>query len=574
MTAQTGATMKPILLLCLLAAASLAQGCARTEQADLVFKNANIYTVNDKQPNAEALAIKQGKVVFVGSNSGVQPYVGSQTTVADLNGYTVVPGLVDAHCHLSGVGARELNLNLEGTSSLAEFLDRVKARVAQAKPGEWVTGRGWIETFWKPPVFPTRADLDKIAPDNPVYLTRADGHGAVANSAAIRIAAITKGTPDPFGGEIMHDPKTGEPNGMFLDNAQSLITKHLPNQDPEENEQAILLGVQRSLELGWTQVHIPGNSYREVELIKKLYDQGKIKLRIYNAVRGPSESTKRLLEEGATIDAYGNRFTNRGIKVSFDGALGSKGAALIENYSDYHTAGFLKWKEEDLLPMFEESLRKGIQIWVHAIGDRANREILNIFDKALKQVPAAQRKVDDPRWRVEHAQIVHPSDIPRFAQMGILPSMQPSHAIGDLHFAVSRVGLARLEGAYAWQSFIKAGSIIPGGSDAPVERGEPMIEFYAAVARKDLRGFSGEGWHPEQALSREQALKMFTIWAAHSAFEEKQRGAIEPGKWADLTVLSQDIMKVPEAEILKTRCVMTVVNGEVVHGGPRQVTAR
>jgi predicted amidohydrolase YtcJ len=566
--------MKNFVWFCLLAALCLASACAVGEPADVVFKNGNIYTVNDNQPRAEAIAVKQGRIIFVGSNADAQRYESGAAQVLDLGGKTVIPGLTDAHYHLSGVGAREMNLNLEGTTSLADFLAKVKARVDQAKPGAWVTGRGWIETFWQPQAFPTRADLDKIAPNNPVYLTRADGHGAVANSAAIKLAGITKDTPNPFGGEIMKDKQTGEPNGMFLDNAQQLITKHIPPATPEENERALLLGVQRSLELGWTQVHIPGNSFREVELIKKLYERGQIKLRIYNAVRGPSEDTKRLLSEGPTLDAFDHRFANRAIKVSFDGALGSKGAALLENYADYDTPGFLKWKEEDLLPMFEESLRQGVQIWVHAIGDRANREILNIFEKALRNVPPEQRKVKEPRWRVEHAQIVHPDDIPRFAKLGILPSMQPSHAIGDLHFAVSRLGLKRLEGAYAWQSFLKAGSIIPGGSDAPVERGEPMIEFYAAVARKDLKGFSGEGWHPEQAVPRETALKMFTIWAAHSAFEETTRGSIEPGKLADLTILSQDIMQIPEAEILKTKCVMTVVQGEVVYDANKSVAAR
>ena len=541
---------------------------ARAAPADLVFKNGNVYTVNDKQSRAEAIAIKEGRFVFVGSNSDAAKYE-TGARVIDLGGRTAVPGLTDAHYHLSGVGDREMTLNLEGTASLEDFLSKVKARVAQAKPGEWITGRGWIETFWQSQLFPTRWDLDKVSPNNPVYLTRADGHGAVANSAAIHLARVVKDTPNPFGGETMRDKETGEANGMFLDNAQSLITKHIPAGKAEDEERAILLGVQRSLELGWTQVHIPGNSFREVELIERLYRQDKIKLRIYNAVRGPSADTKRLLAEGPMLDAFDHRFANRGIKVSFDGALGSKGAALLENYSDYDTAGFLKWKEEDLMPMFEEALRKGVQIWTHAIGDRANREILNLYEKAFQRVPPGERKVKEPRWRVEHAQVVSASDIPRFAKLGILPSMQPSHAIGDLHFAGSRLGLKRLAGAYAWQSFIKAGSIIPGGSDAPVERGEPMIEFYAAVARKDLKGFSGQGWHPEQAVSREQALKMFTIWAAHAAFEETTRGSIEVGKLADLTVLSQDIMKVPESEILKTKCVMTVVNGEVVYDAGR-----
>jgi predicted amidohydrolase YtcJ len=428
-----------------------------------------------------------------------------------------------------------------------------------------VTGRGWIETFWNPPIFPTRQDLDKISPDNPVYLSRADGHGAVANSAAIRLAGVTRETTNVFGGEIMRDKTSGEPNGMFLDNAQALITKLIPPPTPEEEERALWLGAQRSVRLGWTGLHVPSSSFREMGQLKKLYAEGKIKLRIDLALLGPSADTQRLLRDGPLLGAFDHRFNCRAIKVSFDGALGSKGAALLENYSDYDGAGFLKWKETDLLPMFEEALRKGVQVWTHAIGDRANREILNLYAKAFETVPLDQRLVKAPRWRVEHAQIVAPADIPRFAQLGVIPSMQPSHAISDLHFAASRLGLKRLEGAYAWQSFIKAGSIIPGGSDAPVERGEPMIEFYAAVARKDLKGFSGEGWHPEQAVSREQALKMFTIWSAYAVFAEDDRGSIETGKFADLTVLSQDIMKIPESDILKTRCLMTVVNGEVVY---------
>ena len=255
--------------------------CGRAaDSTDIVFKNGNIYTVNEKLPHAEAIAVKQGKIIFVGSNADVAKYETAGVRVVDLRGKTMVPGLTDAHYHLSGVGAREIELNLEDTASLEEFLAKVKSRVERTKPGEWVTGRGWIETFWKPQAFPTRWDLDRVAPSNPLFLSRADGHGAVVNSAAIRQAGVTKEMPSPFGGEIMKDRQTGEPNGMFLDNAQSLITRHLPGRDPEESEQAILLGVKRSLELGWTQVHIPGNSFREVGLIKNLYGQSKIKLRI------------------------------------------------------------------------------------------------------------------------------------------------------------------------------------------------------------------------------------------------------------------------------------------------------
>jgi hypothetical protein len=533
--------------------------------ADLVFKNGNVYTVNSSRPKAEAIAVKADRIVFVGSNTQAQRYVGKSTRVVDLQRKTVLPGMTDAHQHLPGVGFREMTLNLEGVTSLDDFLIKVKAGVAQASPGEWVTGRGWIETFWKPPVFPTRADLDKVAPNNPLVLTRADGHASVANSAALKIAAVDKNTPNPFGGEISKDKQTGEPNGMLLDAAQGLVRRHIPATTPADAERAIELGVKRDIGLGWTQVQDAGGGYQEIDLYKKLYSEGKIKLRIYKAVHGPGPNSARLLAEGPTIGSFDNRFTLRTIKVVSDGALGSRGAALLAPYSDSSdTSGFLTVKQEDLGPMLQTALKQGIQVETHAIGDRANRFTLDEYEKAFKAVPSEQRKIDEPRWRIEHAQIVDPSDIPRFAKLGVIPSMQPSHAIGDLHFAPSRVGIPRLAGAYVWQTFIKSGVAVAGGSDAPVERGEPMIEFYAAVARKDQKGFSGAGWHPEEAASRDQALKMFTIWPAFAAFEEKLRGSIEVGKLADFTILSADIMKIPEMEILKTRCVMTVIGGEIV----------
>lgn len=536
----------------------------KVEPADLILTNANVYTANDQQPNAEAIAVKGDRIIFAGSNAEVKKYQGAQTRVIDLHGATVLPGMTDAHHHLEGVGFREMTLNLEGITNLQDFLAKVKARVDQAKPGEWVTGRGWIETFWTPPVFPTRWDLDKVSPNNPVILGRSDGHGTVVNSAALKIAGITKDTPSPFGGEISKD-KSGEPNGMLLDAAQGLVRRHVPPTSAADAERAVVLGVQRDIGLGWTQVQDPGGSYEDIAIYRKLYSEGKIKLRIYKVLSAPGKEAQRLLSEGPIIGAYGNRLTVRALKFYADGSLGSRSAALLAPYSDApETSGFLTIKEENLLPMLEEALRKGIQCETHAIGDRGNRFILDEYEKALNAVPANQRKIADPRWRVEHSQIVNPIDIPRFKKLGIIPSMQPSHAIGDLHFAPARLGIKRLEGAYAWNSFIKSGVIVPGGSDAPVERGEPMIEFYAAVARKDLKGFSGEGWHPEEAVSRDQALKMFTIWPAYAAFEENVRGTIEVGKLADLTVLSADIMKIPEMEILKTHCVMTMIGGEIV----------
>jgi predicted amidohydrolase YtcJ len=531
---------------------------------DLIFVNGNIYTVNEHQPHAEAVAVENGRIAFAGSNDDAKKFHAAQ--VVDLHGKTVVPGLTDSHCHIFGIGEREMRLNLEGTNTLEDFIAKVRERVVKTERGKWITGRGWIETFWKPPQFPSRQDLDKIAPNNPVYLTRADGHAVIVNSAALKIANIDKNTSNPFGGEILKDRTSSEPTGMLLDNAQDLVAKNIPKPTEPEREQALLLGVDREIKLGWCEIQNAGSHKEDVDLIRKLYGDGKVKLRMINAVYGPGADAQNFLREGSTIDAYDHGFTQRTIKVVFDGALGSRGAALLKPYNDAPaTAGYLTEKPEDLSPMFEEALRRGIQVETHAIGDRANRTILDLYEAAFKVVPPERRKIREPRWRIEHAQIVDPADIPRFAKLGVIPSMQPSHAISDLFFAPSRLGMQRLAGAYAWQTLIKSGCIIAGGSDAPVERGEPMIEFYAAISRKSVKGFSGEGWHPEQAISREQALKMFTLWPAYAAFEENDKGKIDIGMLADFTVLSADIMKIPEPEILKTHCVMTVIGGEVAY---------
>jgi predicted amidohydrolase YtcJ len=535
----------------------------RAQDVDLVVVNGNIYTVNEKQPHAEAFAVRDQRIAFVGSTAEVEKLRGANTRVIDLGGKTVVPGLTDSHCHIFGIGEREMRLNLEGTNSLHDLLAKVKERVSQTEKGKWITGRGWIETFWKPAEFPSRQDLDKVAPDNPVFLTRADGHASVVNSAGLKIGKIDKNTPDPFGGQI--SKTNGEPNGMLLDNAQDVAAKHIPKPTEAEREQALLLGINREIGLGWCEIQNAGSDKEDIKLIKKAFADGKIKIRFINAVYGPGEDAQNFLAGGPTINAFNHHFTQRTIKIIFDGALGSRGAALLKPYNDApDTSGFLTEKPEELRPLFEEALRRGIQVETHAIGDRANRIILDLYDQAFKAVPPEERKIREPRWRVEHAQIVDPADIPRFAKLGVIPSMQPSHAISDLFFAPARLGMDRLADAYPWQSFLKSGCIIAGGSDAPVERGEPMIEFYAAVARKSIKGESAEGWHPEQAVSREQALKMFTIWPAYAAFEEKDKGSIEPGKLADFAVLSQDIMKIPATEILQTRCIMNIIGGEIV----------
>jgi predicted amidohydrolase YtcJ len=550
-----------------LGAGWLALPSRQAEPADLAFRNGQVYTANPRQPRVQAVAVKGNKVVYVGDNGGLRRFVGPNTRIVDLRGATMLPGLSDAHMHLSGVGGREMTLNLEGTNTLAEFLARVKARVDSARPGQWVTGRGWIETFWRPPVFPTRQDLDRIAPNNPVLLTRADGHAAIANSAALRLAAITRTTAAPEGGAINKDAQ-GEPTGMLVDAAQRLVGRLVPPPTEEERDQQIILGAQRSAQLGWTQVQDAHGSWAEVERMRRLYRDGRIKVRIYKAISGPSADASRLIDQGPSIDEFDGKLTVRVIKVVMDGALGSRGAALLQAYSDDpDTRGLITTDTTALKPMLAAALRAGIQVETHAIGDRGNRLTLDFYERALAEVPAAQRKIAEPRWRDEHSQIVHPDDLPRFKQLGVIASMQPSHAIGDLYFAPSRLGLERLKGAYAWQTLLKLGVPVAGGSDAPVERGEPLIEFYAAVARKDLKGGSGNGWHPEERVTRDQALRMFTVGPAFAAFEEDRRGTIEVGKWADLTVFDKDIMRVPEAEILTAKCTMTVVGGEIVWAG-------
>ena len=556
--------MKPRALVLLV----LGAACARTEPADLVLINGVVHTLDAAKPKAAAIAIKGDRIVFVGTTEEAKAHQGSATKVVDLQGATVVPGLADAHYHLAGVGEREMILNLEGTNTKDAFLAKVKERVDQAKPGEWVVGRGWIETFWTPQAFPSRQDLDKIAPNNPVILTRADGHASVANTKALELAGVTKATSAPAGGALNKDA-AGELTGMLIDAAQFLVARVVPPSTPEQDDSAVVIGARRSVELGWTQVHDAGVAWREVARMRRLYGDGKVKLRVYQAIRGPGPDADSLLAGGALVDEFNGRYTVRTIKAAVDGALGSRGALLLEPYSDDPKIhGLLTTDTAAFRVMLARSLERGIQVETHAIGDSGNRLVLDLYAGALKEVPRGEkRRVNEPRFRIEHAQIIEPSDIPRFKDLEVIPSMQPSHAIGDLYFAPVRLGAKRLVGAYAWKSFLDLGLPIAGGSDAPVERGEPMIEFYAAVARRDIRGNAGPDslWHPEQKVSREEALKMFTTYAAFAAFEEDKRGSITPGKWADLTILDQDILTIPEADILKTRTVMTVIAGEIVH---------
>jgi predicted amidohydrolase YtcJ len=432
---------------------------------------------------------------------------------------TSLPGLTDAHYHLRGVGERELTLNLAPARSLGELKAQLGAW-AEANPGtEWITGRGWIETHYDPPVFPTRRDIDAVVPDRPVFLVRADGHGGVANSLALSLAGIERDTAPPFGGDILRDAD-GEPTGMLIDRAMGLVRQQIPGGGRPDTKRALRAGGEVAARQGWSTVHSILDGWEDVEALRELYRAGQMPVRSYVALRWPGAGADRLLELGPVISEFDDRLTIRAIKINLDGALGSRGAALLEPYADDPgNRGLLTHAPEEVRPVLERALRNGIQVWTHAIGDRANRLALDLYEEAFASVPPAERAVPDPRWRIEHAQHLTAEDIPRFAELGVIASVQPSHAIGDLHFAPSRLGLDRLRHAYAWRSLLDAGAILIGGSDAPVEAGDPRIEFHAATTRTDLEGFQGEGWHPEQAVTWAEAARMFTDWAAYAAFE-------------------------------------------------------
>lgn len=434
-----------------------------------------------------------------------------------------LPGLTDAHYHLRGVGERELTLNLAPARALAELQAQLEAW-AEANPGTgWITGRGWLETHFDPPVFPTRQDIDAVVPGRPVFLVRADGHGGVANSLALELAGIDRDTAAPFGGDILRDAD-GEPTGMLVDRAMGLVRQRIPGGGRPATKTALRVGGEVAARQGWKTVHSILDDWDDVEALRELYRAGQMPVRNYVALRWPGAGADRLLEQGPLIGEFDDRLTIRAIKINLDGALGSRGAALLAPYADDPgNRGLLTHAPEELRPVLEQALRTGIQVWTHAIGDRANRLILDLYEEAFATIPPSGRAVADPRWRIEHAQHLTAEDIPRFAKLGVIASVQPSHAIGDLHFAPSRLGVERLRHAYAWRSLLDAGAVLIGGSDAPVEAGDPLIEFHAATTRTDLDGFQGEGWHPEQAVTCAEAARMFTDWAAYAAFEGDAR---------------------------------------------------
>jgi predicted amidohydrolase YtcJ len=532
---------------------------AASAPADLVIWGGPIYTAVDAAPKAEAVAVSHGRIAFVGSHAGAKALVGPKTRVIDLAGAALFPGFTDSHGHLGEIGERELTLNLEGSKSAAEVTQRLKAYIAEHPAARLVDGVGWIETGWPEGRFLQRSDLDAAAPGIPVLLHRADGHALTANTAALKAAGVDEATPVPAGGQILKGPD-GKLTGMLVDNAMGLVTRVRRAPTREEKLAAYRAAFHVETAYGWTGIHYMSVPWADVPLLEEMDKAGEASLRVYNMVEAAQAAPLFASGPRATPDG---RITTRGVKLYMDGALGSRGAALFEPYSDAPTLrGTFVTDPAVMRPILAKALASGIQVSTHAIGDRGNATALDLYEEAFKANLAAGKAA---RWRIEHAQILRPADIPRFHADSVIASMQPSHAIGDFHFAPARLGKDRLKGAYAWKSLLDSGAVVVGGSDAPVERGAPLIEFYAAVARKDLQGYSNPDWHPEETLTRAEALKLFTASAAYARFAEKDLGTISVGKRADLSGFSVDLMTAPEAAIPKGHAVLTVIDGQVVY---------
>ncbi|MCP2597893.1 amidohydrolase, partial [Candidatus Aminicenantes bacterium AC-335-L06] len=492
----------------------------------------------------------------------VEKLIGVQTKVIDLTGKTVVPGFIDAHIHFLGLGNTKRILNLVGTTSKEEIVKLVKNRILKEGEGKWILGRGWDQNDWPIKEFPTRWDLDSVSPKNPVVLRRIDGHALWVNSLVLKKAGITKQTPDPKGGKILRDPETGKPTGVLIDEAMSLVKKIMPSPTYEEKKEMAILASKECSSLGLTTVHDAGVDLETIKIYKELINENKLTVRLYVMLGWPGDAIDEYFKKGPEI-GYGNNFlTVRSIKMFSDGALGSRGAALFEPYNDDPTnTGLITFDPDEALEVMKKALKKGFQVCVHAIGDRANRLTLDLFEKAFKTVSQTKNH----RFRIEHAQVLTEEDIPRFAKLNVIPSMQPTHATSDMYWAVDRLGSERAKYAYAWKSLINTGVRIAGGSDAPVENANPLWGIYAACTRQDHKGWPKGGWYPEQRVTRYEALKMFTIDAAYAGFEEKIKGSIEEGKLADIVILSKNLLSIPAKEILNTHVEMTIVGGKIVY---------
>jgi predicted amidohydrolase YtcJ len=554
-------------VLCISLSAALA-GPARdaraADAADLVLTNAVVHTVDPKRPRAEAVAVRGNRIVAVGSTAEVQALVGPKTRVLDLRGRTVVPGFDDSHAHMLGVGFARLDVDLVGTRGFAEVVERVSKAVQDRRSGEWVRGRGWHEGKWEASApgsvrgFPTHEALSAVSPDNPVVLERADGHAVLANARAMALKGITRETKAPAGGEILRNA-AGDATGVFVDNATGLVEP--PERSPEEVRRALDLAMDECLAKGVTSLTDAGAGIETIALYRQRAAFGTLRTRLY--VMASGLPTMRAL---GSPDPGQGMLAVRAVKLYADGALGSRGAALLEPYTDDPgNAGLLVTPPEGILEAARFALAHGFQVGTHAIGDRANRIVLDAYETAFREYPAAK----DPRFRVEHAQILDASDIPRFGRLGVLAAMQGIHCPSDRPWAPKRRGDARVaEGAYVWRKLLDSGARILNGTDAPVEDVSPIQNFHATVTRQDAGGRPPSGFDPDQRLTRSEALRTMTLDAAYGSFAERERGSIEVGKLADLVVLSQDILAVPDDALMKTDVLATILDGRLLYQKP------
>tara|TARA_R110002096_G_scaffold17720_4_gene61160 strand:+ start:15655 stop:17379 length:1725 start_codon:yes stop_codon:yes gene_type:complete len=562
---------------CLTIILLLITSCANTDKefATMLIYGGTIYTVDSTLTTVEAVAVKDNLIIFTGNLAEAQQFKNEQTQLIDLKGKTMTPGLIEGHGHFMGLGYNELNLDLINTTSYQEIIDAVAERVKTAKPGEWITGRGWHQSKWDSlPIdmvkgFQTHNLLSDVSPNNPVYLGHASGHAGFANSKAMEIAGLQVLAKEGIknfeieGGEVIVDA-LGRPTGIFNERAQSLIAKHIPRETPETDIKAFELAVRACHENGITSFHDAGIPKKTIALYDKMKTEGKMKTRIYAMLTGWD---KELLSEwyvkGPFVDPD-HLVTIRSVKLNCDGALGSRGAWLLESYTDRpdhfgHETLPMEFVKETAL----NGLNNGFQVCAHAIGDRANREILDRYELAFNELPDL---ASNHRFRIEHAQHLHPEDIPRFAELQVIPAMQAVHMSSDRPWAIDRLGEKRIkEGAYMWQALLKSGIPIVNGTDVPVEPLNPIASFYASVSRKTLKGLPEGGYEPEQKMTRAQALKSYTLDAAYGAFEEDIKGSITIGKLADFTIYSQDLMTVQEEDILSTEIAMTIFDGKVVY---------
>ena len=528
--------------------------------ADLVVTNARVYTADDARPLVEAFAVRGNRIVFTGSAREAKALTGPATKVVDAGGRTVIPGMVDGHAHFAGLAQKLRSVDLVGTKSLTEVIARVVERARRTPKGTWIIGRGWDQNAWGNTAFPTHEALSAATPDHPVILERVDGHAAYVNAAAMQLAGLTAASKDPSGGKIIRDAK-GNPTGVLIDRASGLVESKVPPLSRDEMRAALKDAVARMHSLGLVGMHDAGASREHIDLFEDMAQKGDLNLRLYVMIGDNAEALDHYFNKmGPRSALYDGQVWVRAVKLYADGAMGSRGAALLEPYSDDpNNSGLLLSAPAHIEDVAKRGLAAGFQINTHAIGDRGNRVVLDAYEKALDARPTA-----DHRFRVEHAQILHQDDIPRFAQLGVIPSMQASHQTSDMYWIGKRLGPTRLYGAYAWQSLLQTGVVIPNGSDFPVEEVNPLISFHASIARQDARDWPAGGWYPDQRMSRDDALRSMTLWPAYAGFQEQTMGSITPGKYADFVVLDQDIMRVPSSLVLGTRVLETWLGGKRV----------